>query len=120
MQKTTVILGASTNPARYSYRAVKLLKKHDIPVIPVGIKKGEIAGEKIISELPQSGNIHTLTLYLNKKRQEKYYDQVAKMKPKRVIFNPGTENNEWTKKLADAGTEVVEHCTLIMLNEGMF
>ena len=120
MQKTTIVLGASTNPTRYSYRAVKLLKNHDIPVIPVGIKKGEIDGTRILNDFPRSKNIHTLTLYINKKRQENYYEQIKRLNPKRVIFNPGTENEQLSIELSNEGIEVVENCTLIMLNSGVF
>ncbi|MEA2042594.1 MAG: CoA-binding protein [Bacteroidota bacterium] len=120
MQKNTVVLGASTNPSRYSNMAVKLLIKHDIPVFPVGIKKGEINGKNITDQLPADKPIHTVTLYLNAKRQEQYYEAILKLKPRRVIFNPGTENPSWAQELENNDINTVERCTLVMLNSGQF
>ena len=89
----TAVLGASPNPDRYAYLAVERLKSHNIPVIPLGFRKGEIVGEEIILDWPQQiDNLHTLTLYIGPKRQPEFYNYIAQLKPSRAIFNPGTEN----------------------------
>ncbi|MCB0632278.1 MAG: CoA-binding protein, partial [Lewinella sp.] len=93
-EKRTVVLGASTNPARYSHRAVGLLLEKGIEPVPVGIKKGEIEGIPILNGEPEVEDVHTVTLYLNPERQRPYYDYILGLHPKRIIFNPGTENPE--------------------------
>lgn len=93
--KKTVVLGASTNEARYSNIAVKRLKRNGIQVVPVGIKKGAIEGIDIINGSPEVDGVHTVTLYLNPQRQKPYYNYIInELAPKRIIFNPGTENLE--------------------------
>ncbi len=118
--KPTVVLGASNNPGRYSYMAVERLKRYNHKVYPVGIKKGEVAGEKIINDLPDIQGIHTVTLYLNSQRQKEYYDYILSLKPQRVIFNPGTENDELIEILNKNNIETVENCTLVMLSNNLF
>lgn len=120
MNTRTIVLGASTKPQRYSNKAVKLLQKHDVPVFPVGLREGEINGTKIHTEFPTEGDFHTLTLYLNPKRQAPFMAKANSLNLKRVIFNPGTENREWAEKLEEKDIEVVENCTLVMLNNAMF
>ncbi len=120
MMKKTIIIGASPNPARYSYRATKLLKEYKHTVIPVGIRKGQIDGENIILGLPIVDNIHTISLYVGYQRQAQYYNYIIDLKPKRLVFNPGTENKELYDLAKKAGIEVVEYCTLIMLNSGIY
>ena len=116
----TVVLGATTNPARYAYRAVSLLKQHKIEVIPVGIRKGEAAGIPIRNDWPVVEEVHTVTLYMNARVQKEYYDYILRLQPKRVIFNPGTENPELygilRKELPDTKIEVA--CTLVLLTVG--
>ncbi len=116
----TVVLGASNNPSRYSYIAVERLKNYNHKVYPIGIKKGEIAGVKIINDLPIISNVHTVTLYLNPKRQKEYYNYILNLKPKRVIFNPGTENNELKEILEKNNIKTIENCTLVMLSNNLF
>jgi len=118
--KATVVLGASNNPSRYSYMAVERLNRYNHKVYPLGIKKGKAAGIKIINDLPKLTDIHTVTLYINPKLQEQYYDYIVSLNPKRVIFNPGTENDELKNILENKNIEIVENCTLVMLSNNLF
>lgn len=113
--KKTVVLGASTNPQRVSHEAVLRLKSKGIEVVPVGIKKGDIGGVTIINGTPELEEVDTITLYLNPKRQEAYYDYILGLKPKRIIFNPGTENSELARLAREQGIEAEMACTLVML-----
>lgn len=119
-QKKTLILGASPNPARFSYKATKSLQRHHFEVVPVGIRKGEIGEVKIIKEKPVLNDIHTVTLYIGPARQKDYYSYILSLHPQRIIFNPGTENNELMEMAKKEGIEVLEDCTLIMLNSGRY
>ncbi len=118
--KKTVVIGASTNESRYSFKAVKLLLKYAHTVVPLGIKEGTIKGYKIIIGKPKIENVHTITMYVGSKRQNDYYDYIISLKPKRVIFNPGTENPEFYNLLKKENIEIVQNCTLIMLNSNNF
>ncbi len=118
--KKTLVLGASPNPSRFSYKAIYKLLKHEHPVIPMGIRKDEVAGMTIVNNQPHFTNIHTITLYVGSQRQTQYYDYLISLKPKRIIFNPGTENIEFMDLCKENGIEVVKHCTLVMLNEETF
>ncbi len=120
MSKKTVVLGASTNPSRYSYLATSRLKNKQHEVIPVGIKKGAIEGIDIQNGTPDIEGVDTVTLYLNPTRQEQYYDYILSLQPKRVIFNPGTENPEFVKLLKENGIETEIACTLVLLNMGAY
>lgn len=115
MSKKTLVLGASTNPDRYSYKATVQLHKKGHEVLPVGIKKGEILGVPIANDTPQYKDIDTITLYLNPDNQKAYYDYIISLKPKRIIFNPGTENFELLKLAKEKNIEVEIGCTLVML-----
>lgn len=119
-KKKTLVLGASENPARYSYLALKRLLAHGHEVVAIGKKKGKVANVDIITELPAMDDIHTITLYLNPANQKQYYDYIVSLKPRRVIFNPGTENEELERKLAQRGTNTLEACTLVMLSTGQY
>lgn len=113
--KKTLVLGASTNPARASYAAVHRLLAGGYEPIPVGIREGEIAGVPILQGKPPLEDIHTVTLYLNAGRQEEYYDYILSLNPIRIIFNPGTENAELARLAKKQGIEVEVGCTLVML-----
>ncbi len=119
-QKKTLVLGASPNSVRFSYKAVKSLQRHNIPVIPIGIKKGEIGGLEIIRDRPEIENLHTITMYIGPARQKEYYSWLISLQPKRIIFNPGTENPEFMQMAKNNGIEVLEDCTLIMLSSGKY
>ncbi len=118
--KKTVVLGASPNETRYSYKAVNKLKANKIEVVAIGIRNGKIADVEIIKETPQLSNIHTVTLYLGAERQKEYYDYILSLKPKRIIFNPGTENTELQELARKNGIETTQNCTLVMLSLGIF
>lgn len=118
--KKTLVLGASTNPSRYSNMAVKKLLNYKHEVVPVGIRKGEIEGVKILSVEDELEGIHTITLYLGPQNQPSYYDYILSLKPKRVIFNPGTINLEFMEKLRSNGVEVLDACTLVMLSANTY
>ena len=118
----TIVLGATTNPNRYAYRAVEMLKQKNIEVIPVGIRKGTSAGLTIHNDLPSVEEVHTITLYINANTQKEYYDYILALHPKRVIFNPGTENTELygilKQQRPDIQIEIA--CTLVMLTIGNY
>ncbi len=119
-EKKTLVLGASTNSQRYAHRATEMLTDHGYSVVPVGIKNGAIKGIHIEQQLPMDKDIHTVTLYLNKDRQQEYYEQILALQPKRLIFNPGSENDEFEKMAREQGIETVEACTLVMLSTGTY
>lgn len=114
--KKTLVLGATTRPTRYAFLATSRLQEHEIEVVPVGIREGEINGEPILLGQPSIDDVHTVTLYLNPQRQEAYYDYILGLKPKRIIFNPGTENAKLSKLAREQGIETVIGCTLVMLS----
>ncbi|MEZ4954969.1 MAG: CoA-binding protein [Saprospiraceae bacterium] len=118
--KKTLVLGASNNPTRYSFAAVRRLKQMGIEVVPISNKKGEVEGIPILNGKPEVENIHTVTLYLNPQRQEEYYDYILSLKPDRIIFNPGTENPILMKKAKEAGIEPIIGCSLVMMATGEF
>jgi hypothetical protein len=121
MAKRTLVLGASPNPDRVAYQAVKSLKKREIPVIAIGKKPYEDSEMKIITGMPVNiGHIHTVTLYLGPLNQTEYYDYIISLHPKRIIFNPGTVNPELAKIASENGIEVVEGCMLVMLKTGQY
>ncbi|NCT18689.1 MAG: CoA-binding protein [Flavobacteriaceae bacterium CG02_land_8_20_14_3_00_34_13] len=120
MNKKTLVLGASTNPSRYSYLAMNRLVQHNHEVVAVGLKNGEVAGIVIENEKIPFKDIHTVTLYLNPLRQKEYYNYILSLKPKRVIFNPGTENPEFYTLLKENQIEFEIACTLVLLGTNQF
>lgn len=114
--KKTLVLGASANPSRYSYIAINRLTNSGHPVEAIGLKEETVAGIKIQKNHPPLSGIHTVTLYLNPSRQEDYYDYIVNLKPKRVIFNPGTENPELYDLLRQNDIEIEVACTLVLLS----
>ena len=93
--KPTMIIGASENPERYSYKATISLKSHGHKVYPIGIKQGDIEGEKILVDRPTPSDVNTVTMYLSAKNQKEWYNYILSLHPKRIIFNPGAENPEF-------------------------
>ncbi len=120
MNKATLILGASENPERYSYLATEKLKKYGHTVYPVGVKAGKIKDSDILLNKPLIENVDTLSLYVGPKNQAEWYDYILQIKPKRLIFNPGTENAELQRLAQNAGIDCVEACTLVMLSVGTY
>lgn len=120
MNKPTVVIGASDNPERYAYKAVLSLHKHGNTVYPVGLRSGLINGIKIYSDKPSFEQIDTVTLYVGPPHQPAWYDYILSLKPRRIIFNPGTENTELVSLAHKQGIETIEACTLVMLSIGTF
>ena len=118
--KKTLVLGASTNPSRYSYLAIHRLIDHGHEVVPIGIKKGEVAGISILEKFDEVDAVDTVTLYVGPQNQAQYHDQILDLKPKRVIFNPGTHNHKLIEALEENGIEAVDACTLVMLSAGTY
>ena len=116
----TLVVGASINPERYAYKAIHLLVKHEIEVVPMGVKPGFVANLLIVSPLIVQINIHTITLYLGASKQEPYYDFILKINPKRVLFNPGTENPKLAKLLNEKGILWENACTLVLLSTNQY
>ena len=120
MNKKTIVIGASENPERYSYLAVERLKAHHHEVIAIGKKAGTIGDTNIITDKPSLEAIDTVTLYLNPINQKEYYNYILSLHPKRIIFNPGTENDEFYKLAEQNNIEAHEACTLVLLATGQF
>lgn len=116
----TLVIGASTNPSRYSYKAIKLLRDHKHDVIALGLREGKVSDVIFETEFPHQQSIDTVTMYIGPRHQPNYYEDIIGLQPRRVIFNPGTENNELYEMLADHDIEVVEACTLVMLRTGVY
>ncbi len=118
--KKTLILGASDNPSRYSYLALQRLKSHGHPVEAIGKKKTVVGDTVIGNEKIPVADIDTVTLYLNPGHQKEYYDYILSLKPRRIIFNPGTENEELETLANQQGIQTIEACTLVMLATGQY
>jgi len=118
--KKTIVLGASANPSRYSYLAIKKLTAHQHPVVAIGKKKGAVGEVSIETDHLPVSDVDTITLYLNPTNQQQYYDYIFNLKPKRIIFNPGTENEYLIKKAKENNIEIVVGCTLVMLSIGNY
>ena len=120
MKERVAILGASDNPERYSYKAMQMLVENGHEAILVSPRYKEIEGRSVYEDLTLLKGIDTLTLYVNADISNKMKDQILKLKPKRVIFNPGTENPALEKALTDAGIAIEEACTLVLLRTNQF
>ena len=118
--KKTVVLGASENPERYSYLAVEKLNRYGHQVVAIGNKSGKIGDTVIQTTRPEEKEIDTVSLYLNPQIQKEYYDYIFSLHPKRVIFNPGTENDELEELLKEKGIQPMEACTLVLLGTGQY
>ncbi|MBL7717616.1 MAG: CoA-binding protein [Flavipsychrobacter sp.] len=119
-KKKTLVLGASENPARYGNIAIHHLMRYGHPIVAVGKRAGEVEGVRIETEPPFVEDIDTITLYLNPTNQQPYYDYILSLKPKRIIFNPGTENAELASMARASGIQPVQACTLVMLGTGQY
>lgn len=119
-KKKTLVLGASDNPARYSFLAIHRLLSHDHPVVAIGKKHTMVSSVPVETEKKNFENIHTVTLYLNPLHQKEYYDYILSLHPKRIIFNPGAENEELKELAMKNGIEAQEACTLVLLSIGNY
>jgi predicted CoA-binding protein len=117
---TTLVIGASENPERYSNIAIRMLREYGHPVKAVGLKKGTVADVSIESEKPEMTNVDTVTLYIGPQHQASWETYLLEHKPRRIIFNPGTENPEFEEKARQQGIETLEACTLVLLRTGQY
>jgi predicted CoA-binding protein len=115
--KKTVIIGATPNRGRYAFLAAQMLKEYRHEIVPVSIKTGDVLGEEILDlrKKPLIKDVDTVTMYIGPQNQPEWYDYILSLKPKRIIFNPGTENDEFEKMAEERGIEALEACTLVML-----
>jgi len=120
MDKATVVIGASTDPEKYSNKAIRSLQDHRITVYGLGIKEGEVNGLTIETKRPHIQNVHTVTLYVGPKNQADWVPYIYSLHPKRIIFNPGTENKEFIEEARSKGIECAEACTLVLLSIGNY
>lgn len=118
--KKTLIIGASINPERYSYKAAHKLTNYGHEIVMIGVREGELLGQPIHKDLLELHDIDTVTLYVSAKNQLPYYDYIVQLKPKRVIFNPGTENDELVALLAKHNIHAEIACTLVLLSTDMY
>lgn len=120
--KRTVLIGAAPNPSRYAYLAANMLKEYNHDTVLLGIKKGDINGNQIldIRKKPPIEGVDTITLYIGPHRQPEWYDYLLSLKPRRIIFNPGTENEEFQNLAEQQGVEVLEACTLVLLRSRQY
>jgi uncharacterized protein len=120
--KRTVIIGATTDRSRYAYLAAQMLSQYQHEIVPIGIKKGEVFGKEILNifEKPAIKDVDTITMYIGPHRQPEWYDYLMSLKPKRIIFNPGTENDVLENMAEEKGIEVVQGCTLVMLRSHQY
>lgn len=116
----TLIIGASPNPDRYAHRAALSLLQQGHEVVLLSLQPGEVAGHPILTGHPELADIDTVTLYVGPRHSGEYADYLKKIRPRRVIFNPGAENPDLAATLKANGIEPVEACTLVMLSVGTF
>jgi len=121
-KKKTVVVGASPNPSRYAYRASHMLSEYGHDIVPLSIKRGSVAGEEIkdLRQRPHISDIDTLTLYIGPQHHNQWMEYLLELSPRRIIFNPGTENPDFIAQAEAKGIEVVEGCTLVMLQSGVY
>lgn len=118
--KKTLIIGASENPERYAYKAAHALTTHGHEIVNLGIKEGIVAGKKIYTDRPEFTDIDTITMYIGAKNQADWYEYILKTSPKRIIFNPNTENPELAELAKKRGIQTENACTLVLLSVGNY
>ena len=116
----TLVFGASTNPERYSNKAMRMLKEYGHSIVAIGGRESEFEGTKIMTGHPSLEGIDTITMYMGDARQTEHEDYLLSLQPRRIIFNPGAENISLAQKAREKGVEVVEACTLVMLRTGQY
>lgn len=122
MGKKTVIIGATPDRSRYAYLAAQMLSQYEHEFVPVSIKAGEVFGREILNlrERPAIEAVDTVTMYVGTRNQSEWIDYILSLKPRRIIFNPGTENDEFEQRAEALGIEALEACTLVMLRSGQY
>ncbi len=120
--KKTIIIGATPDASRYAYRAAHMLTTHGHPIVPLSIKRGTVAGETIqdLRGKPAIDGVDTITLYIGPQNQPEWQEYILSLQPKRIIFNPGTENPAFIQAAREQGIEPVTGCTLVMLQVGTY
>ena len=118
--KKTLVLGASDNPSRYSFLAIHRLRKYDHPVVAIGKKATQVADVIVDKEKKPFDSVDTVTLYLNPRHQQQYYDYIVSLQPKRIIFNPGAENEELAALAKAKGIQALDACTLVLLSTNQY
>jgi predicted CoA-binding protein len=118
--KKTLVIGATENPSRYANRVAYSLLRHGHEIELLGLRSGNIEGHPIHTGQPDLQDIDTVTMYVGARNQPPLYDYIKRLKPQRVIFNPGAENPEFEKELKERGIEPIEACTLVMLSVGTY
>ena len=120
MKKKTLVIGGSPNPERYSNKAIRKLLSYNHPVESIGLRESKVESVGVTIGKPAIANIHTVIMYIRHTRQPEYYDYILSLNPSRIIFNPGTENSKLESIATKNGIEVVENCTLVMLDYGLY
>lgn len=120
MKTFTLVIGASENPTRYSNMAIRRLRSHQLPTHAIGLKPGKVEDVVIETGHPAFTDIDTVTLYIGPQNQDDIVSYVLSLQPRRVIFNPGTENSHFQQQLLDAGIQVEIACTLVLLGTGQY
>ena len=120
MNKKTLVLGASDNPSRYSFLAINKLRLHNHDVVAIGRSKTKVADVEVETDKKDFDNIDTVTLYLSPAHQKEYYDYILSLKPKRIIFNPGAENDKLYDLAKLNNIKPMEACTLVLLSTGQY
>ena len=117
-----MIIGATTNQGRYAYLAARMLKEYNHEIVPVGIKDGAVFGMPILDifEKPAIEDVDTVTMYIGPHRQPEHMEYILGLNPKRIIFNPGTENDEFIRRAEERGIEALEACTLVLLRSHQY
>lgn len=118
--RRTLVFGASTNPDRYSYRAIKRLSDHGHDVLAIGGRSGKVGDIEILTGHPELDNIDTITIYMNAYRLQEHEEYLLSLNPNRIIFNPGAENRHFAYKARAQGAETLDACTLVMLSVGEY
>ena len=119
-KKKTLVIGGSLKTERYSNIAIRKLVSYGHPVVSVGLRSGDVAGVMINTGRPDYENVHTVTMYVGPANQPSFYDYILQTNPKRIVFNPGTENDAFEEMAKEKNIEIIRHCTLIMLDQGLY
>ena len=119
-RQLTLVLGASEKAERYSNKAIQMLREHGYPVAAIGLREGQVLDVPILKVPQKDLNVDTVTLYLNPQNQLPHYQYLLSLHPRRIIFNPGTENPELMELARQQGIETLEACTLVLLSTDQY